>query len=68
MLLTALQGLVSTNIVHIGAQFRSYGAIGGGMVLLFWIYLSCQIVLLSCESTYVYAHLYGSRRRMALQW
>lgn len=67
-LLAALQGLVSHNIVRIGAHFQSYGAIGGVMVLLLWIYLSCQIVLLSCELTYVYAHLYGSRRRAALKW
>jgi membrane protein len=67
-LITTLHGLMSTNIVRIGAQFQSYGAIGGVMVLLLWIYLSSQILLLSCELTYVYAHLYGSRRRMELKW
>lgn len=68
VLLSALQGLVSQNVVRIGSQFQSYGAIGGVMILLVWIYVSSQILLLSCELTYVYSHLYGSRRRMELKW
>jgi membrane protein len=60
--LTLLQYLVSNSIIHVGAQYRSYGIIGGVMVLLLWLYLICQVFFLGSEFTYVYSHLYGSRR------
>ena len=62
ILLVGLQQLVSNNVVHIGAQYYSYGVIGSVMILLLWIYLICQIFLFGCELAYVYAHLFGSRR------
>lgn len=62
-LLMLLQYLVSNSIIHVGAQYRSYGIIGGVMVLMLWIYLTCQIFFLGSEFTYVYSHLYGSRRK-----
>lgn len=62
-LLLLLQRLVSSGIVSLGAQFQAYGAIGGVMVLLLWLYLTCQIFFLGCEFTYIYAHLFGSRRQ-----
>ncbi|MEM8779280.1 MAG: YihY/virulence factor BrkB family protein [Cyanobacteria bacterium P01_G01_bin.49] len=62
-LFSLLQGLVSSGVIRIGEQFRAYGVIGGVMVLLLWIYLTCQIFFLGCEFTYVYAHLFGSRRQ-----
>ncbi len=58
-----LQYLVSNSIIQIGSQFLSYGVVGSVMILLLWIYLTCQIFLLGCEFTYVYAHLFGSRRQ-----
>jgi membrane protein len=50
-------------VIRIGEQFRAYGVIGGFMVLLLWIFLTCQIFFLGCEFTYVYTHLFGSRRQ-----
>lgn len=61
-LLTLLQNLVSNSVIQIGSQYRSYGLIGGVMVLLLWIYFTCQIFFIGSEFTYVYAHLFGSRR------
>jgi len=61
-LFMALQYLVSNSVIHIGAQYRSYGIIGGVMVLMLWLYFSCQIFFFGSEFTYVYSHLYGSRR------
>ncbi len=61
-LLMFLQRLVSNSVIQIGSQFRSYGIVGGVMVLLLWIYITCQIFFLGSEFTYVYAHLFGSRR------
>jgi len=60
-LLTALQEIVSSSVIHIGNQYRSYGLLGSVMVLLFWIYLICQIFLIGSEFTYIYAYLFGSR-------
>jgi membrane protein len=62
VVLGGLQHLVSHNVLAIGAQFRSYGAIGGVMILMLWIFLVFQVFLIACELTYVYTHLYGSRR------
>jgi membrane protein len=64
-LMTGLQSLVSRNIIRIGGNFQAYGAIGGVMVLMLWIYISCQIFLIACELSYVYAYLFGSRRQQA---
>ena len=58
-----LQYLVRNSIIQIGSRFLSYGVVGSVMILLLWIYLMCQIFLLGCEFTYVYAHLFGSRRQ-----
>jgi membrane protein len=62
LLLQGLQQLVSHNMIHIGERYQSYGAIGGVMILMLWIYFTCQIFFLGCEFAYVYAHLFGSRR------
>jgi membrane protein len=61
-LLVLLQLLVSNSVIRIGSQFRSYGVIGGVMVLLLWLYWTCQIFFIGSEFSYVYAHLFGSRR------
>jgi membrane protein len=41
----------------------SYGAAGGLIIALLWVYYSAQIFLLGAEFTKVFAHLHGSRAR-----
>ena len=60
-LIRLCQYLVRNSIIKIGSQFLSYGVVGSVMILLLWIYLICQLFLLGCEFTYVYAHFFGSR-------
>ena len=43
----------------------SYGAAGGLIIVLLWIYYSAQIFLFGAECTKVYAHHYPSRTRRA---
>ncbi|WP_026734891.1 YihY/virulence factor BrkB family protein [Fischerella sp. PCC 9605] len=62
LLLMGLQQLVSNSIITIGSHFLSYGVIGSVMILLLWIYLTCEIFFVGCEFSYVYTHLFGSRR------
>lgn len=65
MLLVGLQQLVSNSVISIGSHFLSYGAVGSVMILLLWIFLTCQIFLFGCAFSYTYAHLFGSRRHTA---
>lgn len=62
LLFFGLQQLIGNSVIQIGSRFRSYGVIGGVMVLMFWLYLTCQIFFLGSTFTYVYAKLFGSRR------
>jgi membrane protein len=62
LILVGLQQLVGNSIISIGGRFLSYGVIGSVMILMMWIYLTCQIILFGCVFSYVYAHLFGSRR------
>lgn len=41
----------------------SYGAAGGLIVALLWVYYSAQIFLIGAEFTKVYTHHHGSRKR-----
>ena len=41
----------------------SYGAAGGLIVLLLWVYYSVQIFLLGAEFTKIYANRHGSKQR-----
>ena len=41
----------------------SYGAAGSVMILLLWVYYSCQILLFGAEFTRVYAQRHGARPR-----
>ncbi len=61
--LVGLQQLTTNSVVSIGSRFLSYGVIGSVMILMLWIFLTCQIFFIGCEFSYVYAHLFGSRRR-----
>lgn len=63
--LVGLQQLVSNSVISIGSRFLSYGVIGSVMVLLLWIFLVFQIFLIGCILSYVYAHVFGSRRHRA---
>jgi membrane protein len=67
-LLVGLQQLVSNSVISIGSHFLSYGAIGSVMILMLWIFLTCQIFLLGCVFSYVYAHLFGSRRSRVINY
>ena len=58
-----LQYLVTNSMFELGNQFLYYGVFGSAMILLLWIYVICQLFFLGCEFTYVYACLFGSRRR-----
>ncbi len=64
LLLVGLQRLAGESVISIGSRYLSYGVIGGVMILLLWLYLTCQIFLMGCEFSYVYAHLFGSRRNL----
>ncbi len=66
LLMVGLQQLVSNSVITIGGNFRSYGVIGSVMILLLWIYLTCEIFLIGCVFSYVYAYLFGSRRHKPL--
>jgi len=68
LLLVGLQQLVSNSVIRIGSNFLSYGVIGSVMILLLWIFLSCQLFFAGCEFSYVYTHLFGSRRRRTLNF
>ncbi|WP_346289980.1 YihY/virulence factor BrkB family protein [Sphaerothrix gracilis] len=62
LLLVILQQLISNSVISLGSRFKSYGVVGGVMVLMFWIYLTSQIFFLGGEFTYVYARMFGSRQ------
>ncbi|MGF1567601.1 MAG: YihY/virulence factor BrkB family protein [Nodosilinea sp.] len=62
LLLVLLQQLVSNSVISIGSHFLSYGLIGSVMILMLWIFLTCQIFFVGCVFSYVYAHMFGSRR------
>ena len=49
------------------AVASSYGAAGGLIVLLLWVYYSAQIFLFGAEFTKAYAIAYGSRRRKPIR-
>lgn len=66
LLVVGLQQLVSNSVISIGRHFLSYGAIGSVMILMLWIFLTCQIFLFGCVLSYVYAHLFGSRRHQTM--
>jgi membrane protein len=60
LLFAALQGVAG--LVFSRISFSSYGAVGGAMTLLLWIFLCCQIILIGGELSYAWARTYGSLR------
>ena len=64
-LLVILQQLISNSVISLGSRFQSYGVVGGVMVLMLWIYMTSQIFFFGAEFTYIYAHLFGSRKTLA---
>ncbi len=65
VLLAGLQWLVSNSVISLGSRFVSYGVIGSVMILMLWIFLACQIFFAGCEFSFVYAHIFGTKRRAA---
>jgi membrane protein len=65
LMLVGLQQFATGGVVSVSSKFLSYGVVGSVMILMLWIFLAFQIVLVGCEFSYVYAHLYGSRRSAA---
>lgn len=59
MLFTALQQLAE--LIFGMINFASFGALGGAMTLLLWIYISAQILLIGVEISYAWAHVLGSK-------
>lgn len=55
--LQALAGLIFSLI-----DFSSYGAVGGAMTLLMWIFFVGQVILIGGEISYAWAKTLGSRR------
>ncbi len=55
-----LEILTNKSAIHLGSTYLSYGVVGGVMVLLFWLFMVCQIFLLGNVISFVYAHQLGS--------
>jgi membrane protein len=61
-LYVGLHSLVTSSVITFGSRYLYYGVIGSVMILLMWIYLTCQIFLIGCEFSYTYTYLFGSRK------
>jgi membrane protein len=61
-LFAGLKGLLAWYLAHIG-NYAAYGAVGGVLGLLTWIYVASLIVLYGAEFCRVYAERYGSVAR-----
>ncbi len=55
-----LEYLINNSIIHLGSTYLSYGVIGGVMVVLLWLFLTCQIFLLGTVITHTYTYRFGS--------
>jgi membrane protein len=67
LLHVALQQFAASGVVSIFSTFLYYGVIGSVMILMLWVYMTFMIVFFGCEFSYVYAHLYGSRRSVEIE-
>lgn len=62
LLFAGLKGLLAWYLAHIGS-YAAYGAVGGVLGLLTWIYVASVIVLYGAEFCRVYAEHFGSLAR-----
>jgi membrane protein len=58
-LFTAIKRLFAWYLAHLGS-YAAYGAVGGMLGLLTWIYLACLILFFGAEFAHIYAERYGS--------
>lgn len=65
-LVVGLQQLASNSALALGSHFLSYGVISSVMILMLWIFLTFQIFLFGCVLSYIYAHMFGSRRHRGI--
>ena len=69
-IVTALLFTIGKSLIGLylgsSAIASSYGAAGGLIILLFWVYYSAQIFLLGAEFTKVYATRHGSKQEGAI--
>jgi|HubBroStandDraft_1064217.scaffolds.fasta_scaffold01911_1 membrane protein len=59
LLFAGLKGLLAWYLAHVGS-YAAYGAVGGVLGLLTWIYVASLILLYGAEFCRVYAERYGS--------
>jgi membrane protein len=59
VLFTGLRGLLSWYLSHLGS-YSAYGAVGGVLGLLTWIYVAALIIFYGAEFSRVYAEQFGS--------
>jgi membrane protein len=59
-LMLTLQHLVSNSVISIDSKYTSYRVVGSVMILLLWMYVTCQIFFIGCEFSYSYLSLCGS--------
>jgi membrane protein len=62
LLLAALQALAG--LIFSMIDFSSYGAVGGGMTLLLWIFFCGQVILIGGEISFAWAHVLGSKTEL----
>jgi membrane protein len=62
LLFAGLKGLLAWYLAHIGS-YAAYGAVGGVLGLLTWIYVASIILLYGAEFCRVYAERFGSLAR-----
>jgi membrane protein len=59
LLLATLKGLIAWYLAHVG-RYAAYGAVGGVLVLLAWIYVASLVVLYGAEFSRVCAESHGT--------
>lgn len=61
LLLRVLEGLIAWYLAHL-SSYAAYGAVGGILGLLTWIYVASLVLFYGAEFGCVYAERFGSRR------
>jgi membrane protein len=62
LLFTALKALLAWYVAHLGS-YAAYGAVGGVLGLLTWIYVASAVLFYGAEFSRVYAERFGSLAR-----